>query len=449
MLSASGLTIGACGSSRPEQPLHGPGTSIYTPGVPSLTVETAVVYSGRGPELGVSVRVDRSSLVLVRDGGTRRARLRVTLEVVRGGVPIESKSTVDTLRTLDGPPLVVVSHIPVIPDERVDVVVVAEDEESGRLARQTQRVHVQALPEEPSLGAIRIQRRDSVGEGTWVPALTLNAADSTQEALVELVRPPDSVEVSAYVLRLPADAEAAAPPNDFTPTRSTLAARGVDLSGEVTDTLGINRQVVATPDTVLTTRIPLPRLRPGVYRLSVLARAPGERTAYAQRDRFLVVRRSDYPRLTQLSHLIEALPYIAQEDEMEVLLRAPIPSVQRRRFDRFWGGLFSEREVAQATLRAYYERVEEANRLFEEVTPGWQTDRGMIYILFGPPSFVERAFNEERWSYGQGSTFVFEQTADATRGDAPLDVYVLQRNSAYRAVWRRAVQSWREGEPLR
>ena len=34
----------------------------------------------------------------------------------------------------------------------------------------------------------------------------------------------------------------------------------------------------------------------------------------------------------------------------------------------------------------YYQRMEEANRLFREgSTPGWLQDRGRIYILFGPP----------------------------------------------------------------
>ena len=38
----------------------------------------------------------------------------------------------------------------------------------------------------------------------------------------------------------------------------------------------------------------------------------------------------------------------------------------------------------------YYRRVSYANENFEGWKEGWETDRGMIYILFGPPDQVER-----------------------------------------------------------
>ena len=38
----------------------------------------------------------------------------------------------------------------------------------------------------------------------------------------------------------------------------------------------------------------------------------------------------------------------------------------------------------------YYRRVSYANENFDGWKEGWETDRGMIYILFGPPDRVER-----------------------------------------------------------
>ena len=38
----------------------------------------------------------------------------------------------------------------------------------------------------------------------------------------------------------------------------------------------------------------------------------------------------------------------------------------------------------------YYRRVSYANENFDGWKDGWETDRGMIYILFGPPDQVER-----------------------------------------------------------
>ena len=41
-------------------------------------------------------------------------------------------------------------------------------------------------------------------------------------------------------------------------------------------------------------------------------------------------------------------------------------------------------------MQEYYSRVERANILFGTFRNGWETDRGEVYIRFGPPSEVER-----------------------------------------------------------
>jgi GWxTD domain-containing protein len=37
----------------------------------------------------------------------------------------------------------------------------------------------------------------------------------------------------------------------------------------------------------------------------------------------------------------------------------------------------------------YYRRIEYANVQFSVVSPGWRTDRGRIYIIYGPPDDIE------------------------------------------------------------
>jgi hypothetical protein len=41
-------------------------------------------------------------------------------------------------------------------------------------------------------------------------------------------------------------------------------------------------------------------------------------------------------------------------------------------------------------MEQYYARVEYANKHFSHFMEGWRTDMGMVYIMFGPPSNVER-----------------------------------------------------------
>ena len=41
-------------------------------------------------------------------------------------------------------------------------------------------------------------------------------------------------------------------------------------------------------------------------------------------------------------------------------------------------------------MEEYFQRVEYVNEHFSGWQPGWETDRGMIYILFGPPDEIQR-----------------------------------------------------------
>ena len=63
----------------------------------------------------------------------------------------------------------------------------------------------------------------------------------------------------------------------------------------------------------------------------------------------------------------------------------------------------------------HYRRIAFANERFPSGIPGWKTDRGRIYITFGPPAEIEShpsggSYNREIWEGGgQTSTFPFER----------------------------------------
>jgi len=56
-------------------------------------------------------------------------------------------------------------------------------------------------------------------------------------------------------------------------------------------------------------------------------------------------------------------------------------------------------------MEEYYRRVDFANANFGTFIEGWKTDRGMVYIVLGPPNDIERHPFEagskpyEIWSY--------------------------------------------------
>ena len=69
--------------------------------------------------------------------------------------------------------------------------------------------------------------------------------------------------------------------------------------------------------------------------------------------------------------------------------------------DKFWLQASSNNELqAKNAIAAFYSRIEHANLLFTSpYSRGFETDKGVSYILFGPPLFIHATSNCETWYY--------------------------------------------------
>lgn len=91
-----------------------------------------------------------------------------------------------------------------------------------------------------------------------------------------------------------------------------------------------------------------------------------------------------------LDDAIRQLKYIASSKEIKEMAKGNLDE-KKRKFMDFW----KERDPVPETERnelmeEYYRRVRYANEHFSGYQEGWKTDMGMIFILFGPPSNIER-----------------------------------------------------------
>ena len=182
------------------------------------------------------------------------------------------------------------------------------------------------------------------------------------------------------------------------------------------------------------------RLRgPGLYALKV-GGAGGE----AVRTVPLLVVPASFPGQSTVPEVIEPLLYLTTAAERRALLKAPDP---KRAIDRFWldatGG---DQARARTKIRDYYGHVTAANELFTEHKAGWLTDRGLLYVVLGPPPSVRRLPDgTERWRYeaagsrGEPVTFTFRPRPSTL---AP-DNYELVRRPEYQLLWYAAVEQWR------
>ncbi|MCX8160943.1 MAG: GWxTD domain-containing protein [Candidatus Saccharicenans sp.] len=99
--------------------------------------------------------------------------------------------------------------------------------------------------------------------------------------------------------------------------------------------------------------------------------------------------------------------YIITPEERKIFLE--LPESEREKFkEDFWARRDPDPDTANNEYKdEYYQRLNRANQMFlGEGRPGWLTDRGRIYILFGPPTerhtfpMEATGYCREVWYYG-------------------------------------------------
>ncbi|MHC1774666.1 MAG: GWxTD domain-containing protein [Lentimicrobium sp.] len=160
-----------------------------------------------------------------------------------------------------------------------------------------------------------------------------------------------------------------------------------------------------------------------------------------EKDGFKIFRFYDgFPRVSSAVIMRESLRYISTDEEFKELMLLP----PKAAVDKFWIKLTGSPERALNQLKRYYGRVESANEYFSNSGEGWMSDRGMIYIVFGPPGVVYRNAEVEEWTYGepgsaQSVRFYFHPFVNSPG----IEDFKLVRLDEYRRPWQLAVSNWR------
>ncbi|NVK26587.1 MAG: GWxTD domain-containing protein [Flavobacteriia bacterium] len=153
----------------------------------------------------------------------------------------------------------------------------------------------------------------------------------------------------------------------------------------------------------------------------------------------------NYPLVTKKVHLIGPMRYLTSNLEFEGMDLKSEDSAKIA-IDQFWIRHAGTEERARDQVEEFYERVEAANIFFSSFKQGWRTDRGVLYIVYGPPSQIYRTQDTETWVYGEEAsslnyTFVFDRMINPfTDND-----FQLRRKAEYRYGWGIAIEAWRHG----
>jgi GWxTD domain-containing protein len=131
----------------------------------------------------------------------------------------------------------------------------------------------------------------------------------------------------------------------------------------------------------------------------------------APQRRPLLLTISDQWMVANFDEVLQFLRLIAHNEEIEAL-RSGTPAERRERWEEFWE---RRNPLPQAGLNEYrdrfFQRVRFASEAFREPgRPGWQTDRGEVYIVFGAPDHTVERYLGRSDLTGQPNAFEWVYT---------------------------------------
>ena len=151
----------------------------------------------------------------------------------------------------------------------------------------------------------------------------------------------------------------------------------------------------------------------------------------------------NYPKVATMDDMIGPLAYLTSTIEFNDLVNQ---NNKKLAVDNFWLQASGNVQTARELIRIYYNRVFYANYYFTSYKEGWKTDRGMMFIIYGPPNSLSKAADTEIWTYyrkrgKEPLRFTFSKVRDPYSDND----YQLERNFV-NSMWIQAVQDWRSGK---
>ncbi|MGH9680459.1 MAG: GWxTD domain-containing protein, partial [Candidatus Acidiferrales bacterium] len=113
--------------------------------------------------------------------------------------------------------------------------------------------------------------------------------------------------------------------------------------------------------------------------------------------------------------LEEEVPYIITDEERAAFLQLQTNEEREQFIEAFWQRRDPTPDTPENEFKEeHYRRIAYANERYSSGIPGWKTDRGRIYIIWGPPDETE--FHSAGSTYdrpmdeggGQTTTYAFE-----------------------------------------
>jgi GWxTD domain-containing protein len=169
--------------------------------------------------------------------------------------------------------------------------------------------------------------------------------------------------------------------------------------------------------------------------------------------------------------LTEDVAYIIAPEERCAFLKLEFEDEREQFVEQFWLRRSSNPDLLENDFKEeHYRRVVFANENFGTELPGWKTDRGRVYVMFGPPDKIEShasgeptgrlseegpetvQYSRENWHYryleGVGADTDLEFVDPGGTGDYRLTMSLEEKDTPLLPATHGWVD-WKDYEPIR
>ena len=340
---------------------------LLADGPPVPFVGSVVFLGGRSPDSTlalVTLSIPNRSLTFSREGDRYQASYQASVEVRRAGALLARTEGTEQVRvavfkeTARSDESIIFQQVLVVPPGSGDLTVTVRDELSGKGSSSSR--------------PIVIPRFDARSLSSPVPFYEVTLRTNT-DSLPRLVASPRATIVFGRDSVVPLYIEGYGAGDRLA---VTAAAYGEGSTKLWSDTLTLVRRGRLMSGVV---RVPSSPLGIGVARVSVRRSDTGDTASTPVFISF----GEDLPVATY-EQMVSYLRYFASPGRLRRLESA---APDQRAL--VWGEFAKEMSTGtgpSGLLQAYFLRIESANLRFrDEGTPGWLTDRGMVYITLGEP----------------------------------------------------------------
>ena len=453
----SALIIMSCARSSNPDVQRG-STYKYRAGYPEVRFSAVGLLNEQNqPSIEISANIVYGSLIFKEVNNEQQAKMAIDIRIVskkNNDNVIESLHDEITLKNKDtnlisSQQSFIYENSVEVPPGRYEVNFTLTDIHSRKkITRKTSTSIPDPDNNKIDLTDIRMLGKDVDTENPqWLPVTTYNVQGKVDSLMFIFQATNNSSEqplsINANLIRFESDTSIARPMyfNNYSP--SSAVYKGIDYDAQTTVQQS-ERKLVQQGSVFI--EFKFAQQERGNYRFEVRSNKE-ESDLYKARD--FGAKSKNYPALKTARELAGPLAYLMDEDEYEELTSISDSDSLKEAVDRFWLKKIGDVNKAQNVLKLYYQRAEEANKQFSNFKEGWKTDRGMMYILFGPPWYVDRRLDQTLWSYAYNQSdpkrnFMFLQPKLESEF-YPFQHYVLQRNQQYYSVEYQQRSLWLSG----